>query len=555
MVILLFLLLCCFPLCSYAAVSSEDCHGCHDAYKGYVHAGVSCTVCHAGITDVPHAEKLPKPSCRKCHNDTVGRFSASVHDKKGISCKECHDAHFLNKGAKQCASCHREVQHRTLPSAGKHLSNLQCIACHGRVKNVHAEITLRFNEGKAIEKDQIDRDKNGLVDVAEWNALQALLESKFKGAYKFGRMYTVAGDAHQIQLKSALCKECHETRTRLNTYLLKVRDSLTYEVQLDPKAVIHDLPSLDRYPETVHGKHGVGCNDCHIDQVSIDDTACVRCHQKTYGVYDNSAHAKKGAASCKDCHNPHSIKAYKDLNAKERTAVCSRCHKDFLKKHEWLPNTSLHFNALECTTCHSPASEKSMVFFFARREGPNKVPLTFQDLAGIPGNGGMTRGFVEMKKNGIATSADIAGFFLDLQKSLGRNLLIDASIMVTKVHHDYSVKSMREKSCSLCHSEQAPFYRSMYLILPEKQGQLYLPVKGTLLSSYPLRMSLDMVLIGSDKIKRIDVDALFKLGRKERSEYMSDLGYKWIDLIGISWLLLVLLFVLLHLFLKVLVRR
>jgi hypothetical protein len=94
----------------------------------------------------------------------------------------------------------------------------------------------------------------------------------------------------------------------------------------------------------------------------------------------------------------------------------------------------------------------------------------------------------------------------------------------------------------------------MYLILPEQQGNFYMPVKGTLLSSYPLEMVLDMVLIGRGKITQADVDALFKLGPRERSNYIKDLGYKWIDLVGLALLPLVLFFVSLHLGLRRLIR-
>jgi hypothetical protein len=95
----------------------------------------------------------------------------------------------------------------------------------------------------------------------------------------------------------------------------------------------------------------------------------------------------------------------------------------------------------------------------------------------------------------------------------------------------------------------------MYLILPAQQGNLYLPVKGTFLSSYPLQMVLDIVLIGQGKIKQADIDGLFKLGPNERANYIKELGYKWIDLVGLALLLLVLFFVPLHLVLRVLICR
>ena len=551
-VVLLFVFLCCLPIFSEAAVTSDDCLGCHDTYKGYIHAGVSCTDCHTGIAELPHAEKLSKPSCRECHDAATKRFSASVHAKKRITCGECHNVHFLNQGAKQCASCHSSVSHRALPAAGRHLEKLPCVACHGRTTTIQGEMTLRLSEGKTVRKEEIDPDRNGLLDVAEWDAFQHLLNSEFKGGYTIEKTYPSTGDAHGIKAKPAACNDCHEARTRLRTFLLKVRDGFSYELPLDSRILIPDIPSPERYAETVHGKHGVVCSDCHASGISVDSTVCIRCHRRTYEVYDNSVHAKKGAASCSECHNPHNIEAYRDLTARERIAVCSRCHKDFIEKHRWLPNTTLHFNSLECTSCHSLGSEKSMVFFFARRGEKESLPLTFQDLAAMPGIAGKMTELGEVETG--VRSAEIATLFGDLRKCLGPSVIVDASLLVTRAYHDYSVKSTREKACHVCHSEQARFYRSMYFALPHRYGRLYVPIHGSLWSSYPLRVAIDIVLIGHEKIKRADVNALFALPSKERSDYVKDLGYKWIDLAGVVLFLLVLVLVLLHLLIKILVR-
>lgn len=554
MVILLLVSICFFlPIFSQAAVTSEDCLGCHDTYKGYIHAGVSCTDCHTGIAEVPHAEKLSKPSCRECHVATVKRFNESAHAKKGLACMKCHEVHFLGKGAKQCASCHSSVAHRALPAAGKHLERLQCIACHGRTTKVKGEITLRLKEGSTLRDEGIDTDRNGLIDVVEWESFQYLLNSRYKGRHTIEKRYLSAGDVHDINVKAVLCKDCHETRTRFSKFSLRVRNSFSYEMPLDCRIIVPDIPSPDLYRRTVHGRHGVVCSDCHPAQGSIDATVCGRCHRNISETYDNSVHAKKGAASCTDCHNPHKVKAYRDLAARERIAVCSRCHKDFMEKHGWLPNTTLHFKSLECTSCHSLGSEKSMVFFFARRGGKENLPLAFQDLAAMPGIAGKMTELGETERG--VRSAEIAALFGDLRKRLGPSVIVDASLLVTRPYHDYSVKTTREKACHLCHSEQARFYHSMYFALPQRYGRLYVPIHGTLWSSYPLRVAIDVVLIGHEKIQRADVKALFALSSKERSDYVKDLGYKWIDLVGIVLFLIVLLFVLLHLAIKFLVRR
>ena len=64
-----------------------------------------------------------------------------------------------------------------------------------------------------------------------------------------------------------------------------------------------------------------------LHQAKVTDQVCVNCHQTTYNVYKGTAHAASGVTACTDCHNPHNIKTYKELNARERLNVCSRCHK------------------------------------------------------------------------------------------------------------------------------------------------------------------------------------------------------------------------------------
>jgi len=163
---------------------------------------------------------------------------------------------------------------------------------------------------------------------------------------------------HAEKLSKPSCSECHDDRVK-------------------------------RFSSSVHAITGIGCKECHdvhflnkTAKQRIDAPVCVRCHKETCAVYDNSVHCKKGAVSCTGCHNPHNIKTYKELNANERMAVCSHCHKDYIEKHGWLPNTALHFNYLECTTCHSPRGQRHGRFM-------DLSPNAWSQISGL------TKGFSE----------------------------------------------------------------------------------------------------------------------------------------------------------------
>lgn len=544
------------PSLAQAAVTSQDCLDCHDNAKTYAHGSVSCTDCHADIKELPHEEKLKKPACATCHDDTVRAFQESVHGKKNMACKKCHDVHAPAKEKKQCASCHPNVSHEAIPSQQKHFTALTCTACHTKVAKSEIALKLLFKDKKQVlDRKSIDADMNGRLDEAEWHNLEHTLASKGAPAHDLEKIYRVQGDVHAVMKKPALCADCHEKRNYFPSAKLQVKDGTSYELTVDPAALIPEIPSIEAYTQTLHGRKGVQCADCHIGQRRIAEggcencTICVKCHQDVQNVYKESIHAKKGATHCSDCHNPHKVKPYKELNARERVAVCSRCHKDYIAKHAWLPNTSLHFDYLECTTCHSPQSTKSMVFFMARRENGKRTPLDHNTLVKLFGGSSEPLKFIEESGHGPITQEQIARLFADLRKRDDK-IFIDASIIVTKVHHDYSVTRLKERECVTCHSRNAAFYDSLFFTLPAKDTVRYVPVKETPLSVYPLATAVDIFLLGEEKITMADVRALLGAANQGVIPYAAQLGYKWVDLLGFILMAAVILGVLLHLVLR-----
>jgi hypothetical protein len=539
---------------SWAAVPSNECMSCHGEFKKTAsHPGNSCTDCHTGIKEFPHKENQRKPTCSKCHNDENLHFKNSVHRVKGLQCTDCHNVHSGSISV-DCISCHADATHEKLPSRAKHLAALSCFACHGVPEKSGITATLTLPKGQSLKKSDIDQDKNGIVDQTEWHVLEDLLERDFPGA-TINKQYWTQGNIHSITPKAADCSECHEKRTRFSTATAKITDETSSSFSLDPKIFVPEFPSLSAFEKTVHGKKGVTCTDCHISQQKVSDQVCARCHEDVYTTYKNSLHGKHNNAACTDCHNPHLIKPYKEYDAKERMAVCSRCHKDYIEKHKWLPNTALHFNSLECTTCHSPGSEKSMVFHFTKKSGNKKTALTYNDFEQAFGNDIKAQSVINKYTESILKGKDIGALLGDLNKGLQNDVAIGSEIIVTKVHHDYSVTRLEEKECITCHSPKACFYNSMYLNLPGKEEHVYVPVKGTILSTYPLGMALDVYVLGEQKITRDDLRTLVHKAPKDWTGYIQGLGFKLIDAFGIILVILVILGCMVHATLRFLVRK
>jgi predicted CXXCH cytochrome family protein len=550
-----FLLLLFLPLSVCGAINSEECLGCHDGFKHFSHGNATCQDCHKDAVSLPHKEKLTKPSCSACHQATAKTHTKSIHRIKKVECKSCHTVHAGDKGKKTCNDCHTKAEHRSLPSREKHLAALTCISCHGNAKTSVIKVKIQAKDGRIIQIGAVDLDGNNTIDAGEWDNLQALLGKNVKDKYSISKDYRADGDIHGVMKKPQACKTCHTERRLFNQAGLQFNGAVQFEIPVDPSIFIPEIPSIDSYWKTVHGRKGVRCSDCHISQDRIDDCVCIKCHKDIHKVYKHTIHAQKGATQCTHCHNPHRIEAYKELTAKERLAVCSRCHKDYIQKHAWLPNTILHFNHLECSTCHSPEFAKSMVFYLSARKGGQEEILSYENLENLFEKNVRITPLLDKSRDEVIDSRELTNFFSDIRKRHAENVFIGSSIVVTRVYHDYSVKRQKERVCGTCHSETAPFYESMLFILPEKGYHAYIPVKGTILSAIPASVFIDVSLLGEQKATWSDVKGFFLLKPKEFSRYAQELGFKWIDLIGIGLGFVILFFILIHILARLLVKK
>ena len=550
--LLVFLLL---PLSVFGASDSDECLGCHDGFKNFVHGSITCQGCHVDTASLPHKEKLAKPSCNDCHQPIAKTHSNSIHGTKKVDCKACHNVHGPDKGKKTCTDCHAKAEHRALPAKDKHLASLTCLSCHGAAKSSIITVNVQAKDGRTIKRENVDLDRNNKVDAGEWDHLQALLRKDLKGKYSINKEYSADVDTHGVTRKAQDCKTCHTDRQLFGKARLQFAGAVKFEMPVDSSVLVPEIPSISLYKKTVHGVKGVQCNDCHLSRERINDTVCIKCHQDISEVYRNTVHAQKGATQCTHCHNPHRIEAYKERSAPERLAVCSRCHKDYVQKHRWLPNTTQHFKHLECSTCHSPRSTKSMVFFLSARKGDKDEILNYETMETLYGKNIWVTPLLDKNSDEVIGSRELADFFNDVRKKLSGNTFIGSSIVVSSVHHDYSVKRQRERICATCHSDKAPFYESMFFIVPEKGFHMYIPVKGTILSAAPVSVFIDISLLGEQKATWSDVKGFFVLKRGEFSHYVKELGFKWIDIFGIGLSFIILFFVFIHVVLRLLFKK
>jgi formate dehydrogenase gamma subunit len=373
-----------------AGPTDEDCLGCHAdkgltkeaqgkkislftdeaTLKASVHGRLACTACHATIREVPHAEKLPRVSCEKCHGKAALSYRGSIHGMPGgpqASCQDCHGSHAVARAARlgltPCQSCHAEtIQVYQGSVHGRARANgvneaPQCSDCHG---GAHA---LR---GQADLTSPVHRTRMAET-CGRCHADRALVEKRGIPIPKAFQLYqeSVHGRAVRAGKPGATCNDCHESHD-----LRRANDpkSSVYRENIPKTCAKCHTNEAKEYLGSIHGTalvQGVTkspvCIECHGEHsirgaqdpgsrvsVAAVSRTCASCHEaegitEKYGLqggrlasYADSFHGlavrggSKVAANCASCHGVHDIRPSSDpksaVHSDNLPATCGKCH-------------------------------------------------------------------------------------------------------------------------------------------------------------------------------------------------------------------------------------
>lgn len=293
-----------------------------------------------------------------------------------------------------------------------------------------------------------------------------------------------------------------------------------------------------RFANSVHAKRGISCTSCHeviayasnggkVPHRLNKELKCPTCHQKENHEYAKSRHAQVSEKRCCCCHDPHYSVPFIQMSAQDRKKICLMCHRPG-DSHRWLPQKELHFNYLECTSCHDLNAQIGMVFFIVDTKRPSEeVTLDYNKLAP----------FMEPEKEGLAdtldrdgsgrlSAAEIAAFVEKLHANGIPGASLQAKILVLKSAHNFTDRGERTRDCSLCHSKNATFYSKLFLEIPEKRGDWRrLPVENEILGSRMKGVAIEsFYLLGESKVSKEDLADVLAVVKR--------IGFKWLDLIG-----------------------
>ena len=159
------------------------------------HGSLSCTDCHAGLTDGPHEPKPPKVECSSCHDDAAAALEKSVHGRR-------------NGGgeAPVCSSCHGDVHEfvpRSDPGSKLARRNLPqtCGACHA-----NPDFLARHHLGLARPIEAYERSVHAQA-LARGNDKAASC-SDCHGAHDVGKAKDTASRINRWNVP-ATCGQCH----------------------------------------------------------------------------------------------------------------------------------------------------------------------------------------------------------------------------------------------------------------------------------------------------------------------------------------------------------
>jgi len=232
-----------------------------------------------------------------------------------------------------------------------------------------------------------------------------------------------------------------------------------------------------KYELTTHAR--IGCVSCHDnvtkhhprDKVRPARAKCQDCHAAVMAEYRQSAHSKY--ADCTDCHKPHSVKPLLAVSGRDINVQCAKCHEyaKTVKSHsKWLPQATLHIDALPCITCHTGSKNYVISMYMVKNISGSSlggVALAgFQDLRPFLSTGQKVGALIDLDGDGAISLSELKTFNTSSKYSSIRLL---GTMMPEVVTHNYDILDNR-RDCTFCHASGPNAKQASDLAFPEQNG-------------------------------------------------------------------------------------
>jgi cytochrome b subunit of formate dehydrogenase len=296
-----------------------------EAYKGSVHADLSCTDCHADVKGLPHTARLKHVDCSGCHSEVAAVYAKSQHVVRfggqpvpnPPACVDCHGAHAITK--------------LTVSTSPVYFRNVAatCTRCHGNPKITEANGIAIPGAAKLYAQSVHNR----AVVVNGLNKSATCIDCH--GAHNIKDRRDPSSPINKSNVP-ATCGKCH-----YGVYTV-------YKESVHGTALARGVPDAPNCADC-HGEHDVrAVKNPNFPTLSVAAESCPTCHAAEklaarYGVpvgkvrgYEQSFHGlsarlgDKTVANCASCHGDHAIFPSSDprstVNPKNLPVTCGKCH-------------------------------------------------------------------------------------------------------------------------------------------------------------------------------------------------------------------------------------
>lgn len=229
-----------------------------------------------------------------------------------------------------------------------------------------------------------------------------------------------------------------------------------------------------QFADTTHAS--VGCSACHtsVDPVHsegkkpVSKANCKDCHEETWNEYNRSVHANN--ATCSDCHNPHAVRGPLSVSGTYINNQCAKCHErqQTVETHaRWLPQSSLHMDAMPCIACHTGSKDYVITLFIEKKKPGSStdeyIEASAEDLAKFVPAGKQVRELVDTNNDG-KISLDELRRFNHGAKDKGMRLW--GMLMPETMTHSYQILRNRW-DCTFCHATGPDARQTSYVAFPQ----------------------------------------------------------------------------------------
>jgi hypothetical protein len=254
------------------------------------------------------------------------------------------------------------------------------------------------------------------------------------------------------------CMECHGQKS--------IADKGSH-LYLDPA----------KFSLTTHAR--IGCTTCHEkvtkrhpdDGIRPSRASCKDCHAPVFQEYNSSVHGKN--ALCVDCHNPHAVKPLLSVSGRDINLQCAKCHEHSLtvKNHaKWLPQASLHLDALPCITCHTGSQNYFITLYIAKKEkaveSDSASIANLSDLKPLLPAGKKVGDLIDINGDNLVSLKELRRFNTAGQY---KDYTLLGTMMPETVTHGYQILNNRW-DCTFCHTSGQQALQTSYLAFPQEGG-------------------------------------------------------------------------------------